>query len=333
MRRILTLIACLLSFPTLAHALCEGEDLIARIAANDPDTLSAMQAAAASQPNDEGLFWRIETPGAPDTPPSYLFGTFHSANTGLGDRVAAVTDAVADARLLYVEITAENQLDMQTEMQTNPALILRETPLPLDGYLSPELVEVARAALASYGMTEEIAAQLKTWFLGLILSIPACELQDLGDGTTVLDVRLQTAATAAGTPVEGLETWRSQLAIFSGSTPEEQRQMVRYALAGQADAEAQYATMRRLYAAEKPLLIWELSAHMARQATPDADKLLAEVWDILIVERNAAMAQAAAAELAKGGVFIAVGALHLGGAGGLVELIRAQGFDVTRAPL
>ncbi|MEO0360536.1 MAG: TraB/GumN family protein, partial [Pseudomonadota bacterium] len=38
----------------------------------------------------------------------------------------------------------------------------------------------------------------------------------------------------------------------------------------------------------------------------------------------------AAEELAKGGVFIAVGALHLPTEDGLVELLRADGYEVTR---
>ena len=49
----------------------------------------------------------------------------------------------------------------------------------------------------------------------------------------------------------------------------------------------------------------------------------------MINKRNHVMADRAARYLSKGGAFIAVGALHLQGQEGLVELIRRQGYTVT----
>ena len=42
------------------------------------------------------------------------------------------------------------------------------------------------------------------------------------------------------------------------------------------------------------------------------------------------MAERASPELGKGNVFMAVGALHLPGEEGVVELLRSQGFKLTR---
>jgi len=50
----------------------------------------------------------------------------------------------------------------------------------------------------------------------------------------------------------------------------------------------------------------------------------------LLADRNETMATRAAPWLAKGGAFIAVGALHLAGKGGLVELVRKQGYQVVK---
>jgi uncharacterized protein YbaP (TraB family) len=49
----------------------------------------------------------------------------------------------------------------------------------------------------------------------------------------------------------------------------------------------------------------------------------------IITDRNHVMAERASTYLAKGGAFMAVGALHLPGEEGLVELLRKQGFTVT----
>jgi uncharacterized protein YbaP (TraB family) len=51
---------------------------------------------------------------------------------------------------------------------------------------------------------------------------------------------------------------------------------------------------------------------------------------VLLLDRNAVMAERAAPLLASGGAFIAVGALHLVGKSGLVERFRAEGYTATK---
>jgi uncharacterized protein YbaP (TraB family) len=50
----------------------------------------------------------------------------------------------------------------------------------------------------------------------------------------------------------------------------------------------------------------------------------------IITDRNHVMAERSAPELAKGNVFMAVGALHLPGEEGVIERLRAQGFTLPR---
>ena len=59
----------------------------------------------------------------------------------------------------------------------------------------------------------------------------------------------------------------------------------------------------------------------------DADQALFE--QVFVAERHHVMVERAMPMLRKGNVFIAVGALHLPGAEGLVELLRAKGYRVT----
>jgi uncharacterized protein YbaP (TraB family) len=63
--------------------------------------------------------------------------------------------------------------------------------------------------------------------------------------------------------------------------------------------------------------------------TDDERRAEAELTHRLLADRNATMADRAAPFLEKGGAFIAVGALHLSGKGGLIELLRGKGYQVT----
>ena len=61
-----------------------------------------------------------------------------------------------------------------------------------------------------------------------------------------------------------------------------------------------------------------------------AGALYDEVMAELVGARNRAWLDRLEAELARGGAFVAVGALHLPGADGLVALLRARGWTLTR---
>jgi uncharacterized protein YbaP (TraB family) len=65
--------------------------------------------------------------------------------------------------------------------------------------------------------------------------------------------------------------------------------------------------------------------------TTEADqKAEREFATQLLVSRNFTMAQRAMPLIDQGGAFIAVGALHLTGADGLVERLRKSGYKVTK---
>ena len=76
----------------------------------------------------------------------------------------------------------------------------------------------------------------------------------------------------------------------------------------------------------------EFGIYLTEQYRPDLDAAAlneAMMFDILD-GRNRTWMPGLSSELSRGGAFVAVGALHLPGEGGLVELLRGRGFTVTR---
>ena len=70
-------------------------------------------------------------------------------------------------------------------------------------------------------------------------------------------------------------------------------------------------------------------ASFAALPMQDPEAATAELTRLLLADRNDVMAQRAAPLLAKGGAFIAVGALHLSGKRGIIEILRHEGYQVT----
>jgi len=87
-------------------------------------------------------------------------------------------------------------------------------------------------------------------------------------------------------------------------------------------------TMSQLYLAGDVGMIMPMMRAAAPQAEGDVDSY-ADFEQRIIIDRNHTMATRAAPILADGNVFMAVGALHLPGAEGVVELLRKEGFTVT----
>ena len=75
-------------------------------------------------------------------------------------------------------------------------------------------------------------------------------------------------------------------------------------------------------------------AHVAGLFGQDrANELVDRVDGYLVDERNAAFLTELEPLVNRGGVVIAIGAFHLPGAQGMVEMLRGAGFTVTRVPV
>ena len=75
--------------------------------------------------------------------------------------------------------------------------------------------------------------------------------------------------------------------------------------------------------------LWRISQENV--GTGEQERRLNEVFTRRLVdERNVRMAERAEPRLREGGAFIAVGALHLYGSGGMLSLLERRGWRVTR---
>ena len=169
---------------------------------------------------------------------------------------------------------------------------------------------------------------MKPWMLSALVALPACEMARKAAGAPVLDVKLAEDAKAAGKKLEGLETIADQLHAMA-SLPME------FHLKGLIDTlklgdrmDDVIETMIELYVQGDTGTFWPLF----RAVLPDeeADKAgYAAFEQAMIVERNKTMIKNAEPIIDAGNAFIAVGALHLPGPDGLIELLRKAGHTVT----
>ncbi len=321
MRRLpLAFLAAIAASPAWATA-CGGVDLTA-----DPSVKPDFAAHADDLVNGDGLLWRIEKPGAA---PSYLYGTIHSTQAA---PMQYARDAAHFAEKATTIATELGTLDEKVKRELGAQMLRRSLVPDADtwaGRLEGDDAARVEAMLKGKGVAPEIAHHLKLWMLVMSLALPACETEAQAQGLPMVDEFLANDAKAHKIPVVGLESVDEQMNVIAGVPEDVAATQLRIAARDPAYADGAYATLLSLYVQKRPatvLAYLDLTSRLSEAERKSGD----EMTKRLLGDRNKTMAERAQPLLDKGGAFIAVGALHLSGKGGLIELMRAKGYTVAK---
>lgn len=298
-----------------------AESILPRLQESDPVKYEAAIQRAAAVRNGKGIAWRIEKAGIE---PSLLFGTVHLSDPrvlGVPTPVFEAFDHIDTLILELKEVT--NPSDMALELFKYPQLFTLQDER-LDRILPPEETELLAAGLRERGLTTGLLARMRPWFIYMSMQSSRCEAKRRAQGEHVLDQAAALKAMENGIELVGAETVREQ---FESLAKVKDQSMLRALLdlfALPYTMSDQTETLIQLYENSDTGMMLALGIELARDKAA-----LHEFVETIIFERNHRMAERALPYLEKGNVMIAVGALHLPGDEGLVELIRQQGFTVS----
>jgi len=272
--------------------------------------------SAAAEPFVQGLLWRLDKPGIPS---SWVFGTLHSNDPRVRILPVPVAHAFARARTFAMEIYWS-----ETEDEHFYEAMQFDDDRRLAALVGDEVYSRLRQEPGAAALPEEVLARTKPW--AALLRIATA--RGMGDGPT-LDRSLFIAARERRMTMLGLEWLDEQVAAFEAIPIETQIALLRHALDHRAELEAQI---------EPTVLAWldRNLAALARinrvAAGDDADlrRHYALLTQQLVANRTALMAYRLFLPLKRGRVFVAVGALHLYGANGLLAQLHEQGYRVRR---
>jgi hypothetical protein len=186
-----------------------------------------------------------------------------------------------------------------------------------------ELFGRAAKLTAGQGLPEPVLRVFKPWAVAMLLSVPP------QDPTSVLDYVLARLAAEKGKPVYELESMEEQVSVFEGMSEEDQVAMLRQAVDEFERLPRQISRVVDAYLARDLAGLWRISQE-SRGGGSEERRLNEVLMRRLLHERNIRMAERSEARLREGGAFIAVGALHLYGDGGVLSLLEQRGWRVTR---
>lgn len=316
--------------PARADAECRGENLLDTLQKDDPERYAEVLDEGRQIVNGQGLFWKIQPAG---TEPSYLLGTMHVTDPRVLKMPAGAAEAHAGARMIVIE--SDEILDEKRAMAAilgKPELTMFTDGRSIETLLAADDLAVLEAGLKSRGLSLSAVSRMKPWMLAAFVASSACETARKAENAVFLDKKIALDAAAAGKPVKGLETLQEQLEAMAKMPIEFHLEALVETVRLGDRMDDVVETMTQLYlAGETGLTIPALKA-LTPAESDDDESAYAAFESAVVSDRNKRMAERAAPMLAEGGVFMAVGALHLPGDEGLVALLRSQGFTVTAVP-
>jgi len=281
--------------------------------------LAAMPCAATDAGIDagidkgHGLLWEVSGEGAEH---AYLFGTIHSEDSDVLQLAGPVQQAFEASQAVVLEML----LDVDAMMYSSTAMLMMDGR-SLSSIVGQPLFSRISRAIQSRGIPEVVLDRMQPWAAAVTLSMPAPETGQ------VLDAMLYKNALQQGKQVYGLETVQEQLHVFESMSEADQIALLKDAVENFSDIDAMHA---ELLAAYKQRDLNGLMAISEASMQQGDQRLADEFQQHLVVDRNHRMAERMRQYLQQGKAFIAVGALHLPGEEGLLNLLEQQGYTVRR---
>jgi uncharacterized protein len=233
------------------------------------------------------------------------------------DSIPAIMNAYRDAEMVIGEMI----IDSSIQLAMMEACILRGGSLtellPDSLYATVESWFQREAGMDLRGLDQLNPIAVTTIALGVVQQ----KYFPIPDGEAMMDIYFQQRARAEGKKLSGLETIEVQInALFKQINLERQVEVLSETFYGKMDMKTGITEMNKSYCAQDLTALEEMMYGTTYKP---------EEMKVFLDDRNNAWVEKLPGLMKEHPCFVAVGALHLAGANGLVNLLRGSGFELT----
>jgi len=266
------------------------------------------------------LMWKASSP----TATLYLVGSIHVGDKTMYPLPPEVESAFAAAKVLTVEINIKN-VDKVKAME----LIQQNGMYPagdsLSKHISKETSDALDAFCAQHSLPRAGVEQLRPWVAAI--TVAALSWQQAGEDPALgIDMHFLDESKPPQR-IDELETMESQLGLFVNASEEEQQALLTSSL---KQGDKMKEMIRQIQATYVSGDAEALDKLMKEQADTGSKSLTQK----LLYDRNVTMTARLEQYLKnKEQAFVVVGAGHIVGDKGIVQLLRAKGYKVEQVTL
>lgn len=269
------------------------------------------------------LLWKVSGNGLGR--PSYIFGTHHMAPATMIDQIKGMDEAISGCDIVVGEVEKDSLMspEVQARMAQNMIAPLDST---LDKLLTPDDYRIVEKVFDKYfGAMGVKLSQMKSLKPSAISTqmqaMQALKYFPNFDATNLIDVAVQQRANDAGRPSVGLESVQEQIdLLFNGPLTEQAKGLVESCKQDEF-FQVQSAALVDAYMSQNLDKIFTVMTDATMGGSEEA-------MDALIYNRNRAWTAKLVEMMPERACLVCVGAGHLPGDQGLIQLLRNEGFTV-----
>ena len=262
----------------------------------------------------KSFLWKVQS----KTNTVYVLGSIHYLKKEIYPLDEKIEKAFDQSNILGVEANVDHISKMDVQKLVESAFYSGDETL--EKHLSPEAFELVKKQLTELGGSIETANKYRPWFLAL--SLASIEIVKLGfDPNYGIDRYFLSKATEKKKIVE-LESLEYQINLFSNLSEKDQELFLLYTLKDIKVLERELDKLTKAWTAGDVKGIELIMTRSIKE-----DKKLIPVYEKLVIERNKKMVTKIEDYLKeKETFFVIVGAGHLVGNQGIIELLKGKGF-------
>ena len=283
--------------------------------------LTVVMLALASQAQ---LLWKVSGNGLGR--PSYIMGTYHFAPASMMDKIPGMNQALEGCDIVVGELTQESMMNSDMQMSMAQAMIAPPDST-LDKLFTPEEYSIVEEVFNKYfggmGVKLKQMKHLKPSAISVQMqAMQALKYFPSFDPNDLIDMGVQTRAMEMGRPSVGLETIEEQMDLLFNAPLTEQAQGLLEACKKDEMFVVQSSALVEAYMAQDLSKLEEIITN------PELGGADAEAMDALIYSRNRDWAEKLVKMMPERACLVCVGAGHLPGDQGLLQLLRNKGYTV-----
>lgn len=261
-------------------------------------------------PEQKSLLWKIEGNGL--KAPSYLFGTMHLIEKEYFYFPKKLQKYITKSDVIVMEIADLNQAEAMKYF------MLKEGTL-FDYFNEEQKDSLLTWVKDNAGMDEDMFRATFEKMKPFVVLQTVTQLQFIGK-TESYEKSIADIASEKNIKTLGLETIADQMGIFDDLTKEQQTEMVMEGIRSGSNSNDEMTVMQQLY---RKQYVDSLYAYISSKESVLMD------GDAFLKNRNHNWIPKIKDIIKDQTAFIAVGAGHLGGQEGVIELLKKEGYTVT----
>lgn len=274
---------------------------------------------------ENSLLWKITGNGLEEE--SYLYGTIHIIDAESFFWPENTMESFNKSDKVVFEIDLDEMSDMGNIMGMMTKVMMKDG-MTLKKLLSDEDYEIVNAHFKDMGLPMFMLEKMKPMFLTIFAEgdMDLASMQDPDNATTKsYEMEFYELANNTEKEVHGLETMNDQIALFDSIPYVDQATMLVESI--KAGAEAVDGEESELEKITKMYLDQDISSMVSSIEAEDSE--LAGFEDLLLNDRNQKWIPLMSSYMKESPTFFAVGAGHLAGTQGVINLLRSVGYKLT----